>query len=72
MNRTTNLTMERVLQQPESVRNTAAIASFDKAAAEYEQEVKKAEEVSCNQLLKNLLKTNLKLLKMNEISFILF
>lgn len=49
-------------------------ASFEKATAEFAQEaggVQKVEELSCNQLLKNLLKTNLKLLKLNEISTVL-
>lgn len=47
---------------------------YEMAAAEFEKEakqVKEAEETSCSLLLKNLLKTNLKLIKLNEISGIL-
>lgn len=62
--------MERVLQHDARL-NTGAVP-YEKAAAEFEQEMKKAEEVTCNQLLTNLLKTNLKLLKLNELSLILF
>jgi len=49
-------------------------ASYEMAAAEFAkeaQEAQKVEELSCNQLLKNLLITNLKLLKLNEISTVL-
>lgn len=62
--------MERVLQHDARL-NTGAVP-YEKAVAEFEQEMKKAEEVTCNQLLTNLLKTNLKLLKLNELSLILF
>jgi hypothetical protein len=54
--------------------NAVNAASFERASAEFAQEareVQKVEELSCNQLLKNLLKTNLKLLKLNEISTVL-
>jgi len=45
--------------------------SYEKAAAEIENETRQTEELSCSLLLKNLLMTNLKLLKFNEISAIL-
>jgi len=45
--------------------------SYEKAAAEIENETKQTEEVSCSLQLKNLLITNLKLLKFNDISAIL-
>jgi hypothetical protein len=44
-----------------------ATADFEKEA----NEVKEAEEGSCSLLIRNLLKTNLKLLKINEISSII-
>ena len=64
--------MERIINnQQKSSLNAVGTASFEKAAAEFENEAKKVDELSCNQLLKNLLKTNLRLLKLNEISSIL-
>jgi hypothetical protein len=63
--------MERIIYNPDSGINAMKTASFEKAAAEFEREKEKAEELSCNQLLKNLLITNLKLLKLNEISTML-
>jgi hypothetical protein len=45
--------------------------SYEKAAAELENETKQTEELSCSLQLKNLLMTNLKLLKLNDISAIL-
>ena len=66
--------MERSITNQFNSLNAVNAASFEKAAAEFEkeaQEVQKIEELSCNQLLKNLLKTNLKLLKLNEISTVL-
>jgi hypothetical protein len=47
------------------------MVSYEDAATQQEKEVEKNEELSCNQLLKNLLKTNLRLLKINDISTIL-
>ncbi|TRW24381.1 hypothetical protein FMM05_11150 [Flavobacterium zepuense] len=47
---------------------------YQMAAAEFEKEaneVKADEETSCSLLLKNLLMTNLKLLKLNEIGSLL-
>lgn len=44
------------------------VADFQKEAGE----VNKAEEASCSLQLKNLLVTNLKLLKLNEITNVLF
>lgn len=53
--------------------NGAALnaVSYEKAAAELETETKQTEELSCSLQLKNLLMTNLKLLKLNDISSIL-
>jgi len=63
--------MERVITQRENSINAMNTASFEMAAAQFEKESEKVEELSCNQLIKNLLKTNLKLLKLNEISAVL-
>lgn len=60
--------MERIITQPAGA-ETLNVVSYAEAAA-FEQETK-TEELSCNQLLKNLLMTNLKLLKLNEISTVL-
>jgi hypothetical protein len=53
--------------------NIAAVntASYEKAAAELETETRQTEELSCSLQLKNLLMTNLKLLKLNDISALL-
>lgn len=45
--------------------------SYNKAAAEIEHETKQTEVLSCSLQLKNLLMTNLKLLKLNDISAML-
>ena len=45
--------------------------SYEKAVAEIENETKQTEELSCSLQLKNLLMTNLKLLKFNDISALL-
>lgn len=45
--------------------------SYNMAAAEIEKEAKQTDELSCSLQLKNLLMTNLKLLKLNDISAIL-
>jgi len=45
--------------------------SYERAAAEIEHETKQTEELSCSLQLKNLLMTNLKLLKLNDISALL-
>ncbi|WP_294822037.1 hypothetical protein [uncultured Flavobacterium sp.] len=45
--------------------------SYEEAAAEFEKEARE-EDLSCSLLLKNLLKTNLRLTKLNEISMVLF
>lgn len=66
--------MERSITNQQSSLNAVNAASFEKAAKEFAkeaQEAQKVEELSCNQLIKNLLKTNLKLLKLNEISTVL-
>ena len=63
--------MERLMHYDSGV-NASDAVSFEKAATELEKETnKKDEELSCNQLLKNLLKTNLRLLKFNDISSVL-
>ena len=63
--------MERIITNQPGSMNAANTVSFEKAAAEFEKEVKKVDELSCNLLLKNLLKTNLRLRKLNEISTML-
>lgn len=63
--------MERVIITQQGQLNAANTASYSEAATEFENEARKVDELSCNQLLKNLLKTNLRLLKLNEISSIL-
>jgi len=65
--------MERIASIPENGRPINAI-HYEMAAAEFEKEaneVKAADEKSCSLLLKNLLMTNLKLLKLNDISAVL-
>ncbi|MGV3459391.1 MAG: hypothetical protein ACO1N9_02935 [Flavobacterium sp.] len=44
--------------------------SYTKAAAQFEDEARVPQELSCNHYLKNLIKTNLRLLKLNELSAI--
>jgi len=66
--------MERSTTVQQNSLHAVNAAFFDKAAAEFAkeaEEAQKVEELSCNQLIKNLLKTNLKLLKLNEISTVL-
>ena len=60
------IAMERIITKQDSM-NTLKAVSYEKAASKLEQEAQKTEELSCNQLLKNLLMTNVKLLKLNEI-----
>ncbi len=62
--------MERIITTHRT-RNDAAAISFEQASAEFEKDVREVEAVSCKQQLKNLLKTNLKLLKLNDIGSIL-
>jgi len=62
--------MERIMST-NSRKNDSATISFMVAAADFDKSVKGVEEVSCSLQLKNLLKTNVKLLKLNEISSIL-
>jgi hypothetical protein len=63
--------MERIITHQAGTINAVNTASYEKAAAEFEKEAQKVDDLSCNQLIKNLLKTNLKLLKLNEISTML-
>ena len=66
--------MERSITNQQGSLNAVNAASFENAAKEFakeSQETQRVEELSCNQLIKNLLKTNLKLLKLNEISTVL-
>ncbi len=61
--------MERTITQDNSL-NALNAVSYENAAAEFEKEAQ-TEELSCSLLLKNLLLTNLRLLKLNEISSVL-
>lgn len=45
--------------------------SYTDAASQFENESREPQELSCSLLLKNLLLTNLKLLKLNEISAVI-
>jgi hypothetical protein len=65
-----NNIMERIVAQQAGI-EAINVVSYEEAAFALEQESEKAEELSCNQLLKNLLMTNLRLLKLNDISAIL-
>lgn len=51
--------------------NANNAASYSEAAAQFKNEAEVPQELSCNQQIKNLLKTNLRLLKLNEINTIL-
>lgn len=62
--------MEHTFTHDDSL-NAHNAASYKDAVAEFEKEVKE-EELSCSLLLRNLLKTNLRLTKLNEISTVLF
>ncbi|MES2486323.1 MAG: hypothetical protein V4581_10320 [Bacteroidota bacterium] len=65
--------MEHVITTGENG-NALNAFRYEMFAADFEKEareVKEAEEASCCLLLKNLLKTNLKLLKLNEITNIM-
>ncbi|QYJ67785.1 hypothetical protein [Flavobacterium litorale] len=62
--------MESIIYYERGV-NASDAVSFEQAAIEFDKETKKNEELSCNQLLKNILKTNLSLLKLNHISNVL-
>ncbi len=55
----------------ESSKETTNAVSYEMAAAEFEKEAERTVEVCCNQLIKNLLMNNLRLLKLNEINAIL-
>lgn len=64
--------MEHAITQEE---NGSLINAFNYNMADFEKEAKevnKAEEASCSLQLKNLLFTNLKLLKLNEFTNMLF
>ena len=64
--------MERIITTNRVGGDTAAI-SYEMALSETEKkEVNRVEEASCGLLLKNLIKTNLKLLNMNDIRSIIF
>lgn len=65
--------MERIITKQMGGVDAMKLVSYEEAAAQQEKETEKNEELSCNQLIKNLLKTNLGLLKLNDIStFLLF
>lgn len=59
--------MERILPTNRDAADAGAI-SFEKAVAEYEKEQNEVEETSCRLQLKNLIKTNIKLLKLNDFA----
>jgi len=61
--------MDFTINTPEKAQALNAILYT--GAAEFEKETKQAEELSCSLQLKNLLLTNLRLLKLNEITAIL-
>ena len=60
--------MERIITKGAEALNAV---SYEKTAQAMEQVSDRVEELSCNQLIKNLLRTNLKLQKLNEISTVL-
>jgi hypothetical protein len=60
--------MERIITKGGETLNAI---TYEKASQAMEQVPDKVDELSCNQLIRNLLRTNLKLLKLNEISTIL-
>ncbi|RZJ63629.1 MAG: hypothetical protein EOO45_20750 [Flavobacterium sp.] len=62
--------MESTITRNENNYNAVRTASYEHVVTEIEK-IEKQEELSCNQLLKNLLRTNLRLLKINDISTIL-
>lgn len=62
--------MEHSLQQNSNI-EAAKTVFYEHVTAEQDNEAKKADELSCNQLIKNLLKTNLRLIKLNDISSML-
>jgi len=57
--------MERIITH-DSTLNAHNAASYDEAVVQFENV--KPEELSCSLLLKNLLKTNLRLSKLNELT----
>ncbi len=63
--------MERIITNQPGSMNAVNTVSFEKAARDFESETQKVEEISCNQLIKNLLRTNLRLRKLNELSTML-
>ncbi|MFP9113883.1 hypothetical protein ACLI1A_08055 [Flavobacterium sp. RHBU_3] len=63
--------MERIYNSNRAGVDPAAI-SYEKAALNAERSVKEAEELSCSLQLKNLLLTNLRLLKLNDLRSIIF
>lgn len=64
--------MERNITQQIGSADATRVISYEKAA-EHEKATQKQEVLSCNQLLRNLLKTNLKLIKINDINtFLMF
>lgn len=50
--------------------NANNTASYNRALVQFEEEAEVPQELSCNHYLKNLIKTNLRLLKLNELSAI--
>ncbi len=65
--------MERTITHQMGGVEAMKAISYEKAAEAQEKEAQKNEVLSCNQLIKNLLKTNLRLLKINDINtFLMF
>ncbi|MEE1899516.1 hypothetical protein V1389_14295 [Flavobacterium rakeshii] len=63
--------MERIIMTQSGGVGAMRTVSYEEAAAQQEKEAPVNEVLSCNLLLKNLIKTNLRLLKINDITAIL-
>lgn len=63
--------MERITTHS-VVTNDLNALPYEKSVAELSAEAQEMEELSCSLLLKNLLKNNLRLVKLNEMSAIFF
>lgn len=64
--------MDSIITNENERMNAMKMSFYENAGTQDDREDIRQEEVSCNQLLKNLLKTNLRLLKMNDITFLMF
>ncbi|OYQ37007.1 hypothetical protein CHU92_09035 [Flavobacterium cyanobacteriorum] len=63
--------MERTIIHQQDSTYAADTVMFEKAAVEFENEIMPAEDLCCSQQIKNLLNTNLRLRKLNELSTML-